>query len=372
MEHIGDSYLKYVVSVILFRQLDGNEGFLTSARSRLTSNATFNHLAKKNQLGSYAIGRSFDRDLLAYALGRPIKCDIFTIYNKMRPKDLADLFESIVGSCLVYGGEFEAILAIDWLGLNIFKEGTFEELHESAVVFSRAPSALITVEDDAVLIGLMEKQYRDLRAKFKKFETILGYTFHDPSYLIQAFTHASSPLRVTRSYERLEFLGDAILDFLVTITLAKTSSHKFDPGQMTASRSALVNNYAFARVAMKYKYDLFIQHFNDGLYDELSKVRLALDDDPELSSLDMSDFDSVVKLLGDVFESVAGAIYLDSGCSLDTVWSIYYPMLKDSIDHELASPSKNLVALLYETFPVETESRSKPSKCLQVLLKNRE
>lgn len=351
LEHIGDSYLKYVVSVVLFHQLDGNEGFLTFARSRLTSNMTFNYLAKKNQLGSYAIGRSFDRDILAYALGRPIKCDILTVCNKMRPKDLADLFESIVGSCLVYEGEFEAILAMDWLGLNIFKEGTFEELHENAVVFSRAPSALIKVDEGGDFGSLMDRQYRELRAKFTKFESILGYNFNDPSYLIQAFTHASSPTRVTRSYERLEFLGDAILDFLVTATLTKTSSYRFNPGQMTASRSALVNNYAFARVAMKYKFDLFIQHFNDSLYDELSKVRLALDEDPELISLDMSDFDSVVKLLGDVFESVAGAIYLDSGCSLDTVWSIYYPMLKEFIDQELQSPSRNLVSLLHETFP---------------------
>lgn len=352
LEHLGDSYLKYVVSVVLFGQIQGNEGFLTAARSRLVGNTHFTYLAKKNKLGVYAIGRSFDSDILAYALGRPIKCDPLTIYNKMRPKDLADLFESIVGSCLIYGGEFEAILAIDWLGLNIFRDGVFEELNETAVVFARLPTALIEPSDgDLPSTALFKKQYRDLRAKFVKFETILGYKFQDPSYLIQAFTHATSPTRVTRSYERLEFLGDAILDFLVTITLAKTSATRFDPGQMTASRSALVNNYSFARVAMKYNYDLFIQYFNDQVYDELSKVRMALEDDPELKSLDMSDFDSVVKLLGDVFESVAGAIYLDSGCSLDTVWSIYYPMLKESIDMELKSPSKNLTALLYETFP---------------------
>lgn len=39
----------------------------------------------------------------------------------------------------------------------------------------------------------------------------------------------------------------------------------------------------------------------------------------------------VPKALGDIFESVAGAIYLDSGMSLDAVWRVYYAMMKPEI-----------------------------------------
>ncbi len=39
----------------------------------------------------------------------------------------------------------------------------------------------------------------------------------------------------------------------------------------------------------------------------------------------------VPKALGDIFESVAGAIFLDSGNSLQTVWQIYYNIMKDEI-----------------------------------------
>lgn len=39
----------------------------------------------------------------------------------------------------------------------------------------------------------------------------------------------------------------------------------------------------------------------------------------------------VPKALGDVFESIAGAIFLDSGMSLDTVWKVYYRMMKKEI-----------------------------------------
>lgn len=39
----------------------------------------------------------------------------------------------------------------------------------------------------------------------------------------------------------------------------------------------------------------------------------------------------IPKALGDIFESVAGAIYLDSGMSLDVVWTVYYRMMKRHI-----------------------------------------
>jgi dsRNA-specific ribonuclease len=43
----------------------------------------------------------------------------------------------------------------------------------------------------------------------------------------------------------------------------------------------------------------------------------------------------VPKALGDVFESVAGAIFLDSGMSLDAVWRVYYQMMKKEIGKQL-------------------------------------
>lgn len=39
----------------------------------------------------------------------------------------------------------------------------------------------------------------------------------------------------------------------------------------------------------------------------------------------------VPKALGDIFESIAGAVYLDSGMSMDAVWKVYYPMMIQQI-----------------------------------------
>lgn len=47
---------------------------------------------------------------------------------------------------------------------------------------------------------------------YEELERSIGYKFRDRSYLLQAFTHASyQPNRLTDCYQRLEFLGDAVL-----------------------------------------------------------------------------------------------------------------------------------------------------------------
>ncbi len=51
--------------------------------------------------------------------------------------------------------------------------------------------------------------------------------------------------------ERLEFLGDAVLDYLVTVHLC--CDYRLNPGDATNLRSALVNNNTFARIAVRNK-----------------------------------------------------------------------------------------------------------------------
>lgn len=47
---------------------------------------------------------------------------------------------------------------------------------------------------------------------YAELEESMGYKFREPSYLLQAFTHASyQPNKLTDCYQRLEFLGDAVL-----------------------------------------------------------------------------------------------------------------------------------------------------------------
>lgn len=59
----------------------------------------------------------------------------------------------------------------------------------------------------------------------------------------------------------------------------------------------------------------------------------------------------VPKALGDLFESVAGAIFLDSGMSLDAVWSVYEKIMRPEIEKFSSSVPKSPIRELLELEP---------------------
>jgi ribonuclease-3 len=81
-----------------------------------------------------------------------------------------------------------------------------------------------------------------------QIEEKIGYQFSDKELLIKAFTHSSSVSQRHNSNERLEFLGDAILGFVISVELY----HRFPDfleGDMTKIKSMLVSRRMCARVA---------------------------------------------------------------------------------------------------------------------------
>lgn len=131
--------------------------------------------------------------------------------------------------------------------------------------------------------------------KFKKLEKKIGITFNNPDLLVQAFVHRSY-LNENRDFplahnERLEFLGDAVLELVVTEFLF---NHYLNPeGELTNWRAALVNAKMCARVAQEIDFEeyLFLSHGESK--DAGTKAREYI--------------------LANVIEAVIGAIYLDQG-----------------------------------------------------------
>ena len=119
-------------------------------------------------------------------------------------------------------------------------------------------------------------------------ESRLEYTFEDPQLLEQALTHRSAS---RSNYERLEFLGDAFLNFTVAARLYEQCPH-YDEGDLSRARASLVNRSTLAEVAREIDVE---QHIIVG------------EGERRTGGAQRS------SVLADVFEAVVGAILLDGG-----------------------------------------------------------
>jgi len=90
------------------------------------------------------------------------------------------------------------------------------------------------------------KQYLlDRTESVSLLEKKINYIFHNKDYLRQAFTHKSLDTTPRRNYERLEFLGDAVLDIIVSRELMREFPEG-DEGLLTQKRAALVQKPFFS------------------------------------------------------------------------------------------------------------------------------
>lgn len=158
-----------------------------------------------------------------------------------------------------------------------------------------------------------------------KLQSHIGYNFKDINLLKRALTHRSylnEDQKVQKSNERLEFLGDAVLELLI-------SKHLFDnkpdqpEGILTTARSAIVRTESLAQIAKKIKL---------GDYLLLSKGE-------EASGGRKNDH-----LLANTTEAVVGAIYLDGGLDKckEFVKNHVLPLTKDILSKPLKDPKSQL------------------------------
>jgi ribonuclease-3 len=89
-------------------------------------------------------------------------------------------------------------------------------------------------------------------------EEILAYDFDDPSLLVQALTHTSGAETPSESNERLEFLGDAVLGYVICELLFKKYPNR-DEGELTKIKSAAVSRETCFRIAENLKLQEVIQ-----------------------------------------------------------------------------------------------------------------
>lgn len=120
----------------------------------------------------------------------------------------------------------------------------------------------IVVEDDDASCSM------ESLPSLEEVEKIIGYSFKNQSLLQQAFTHQSYQHKC-ESYERLEFVGDSVLNLLITRQQFNMYPN-LPPGMLSPLRSANVDTEKLARVAIKYDLLKYLRHNNRKLSQQVS------------------------------------------------------------------------------------------------------
>tara|TARA_Y100000780_G_scaffold176361_1_gene161552 strand:+ start:265 stop:969 length:705 start_codon:yes stop_codon:yes gene_type:complete len=150
-----------------------------------------------------------------------------------------------------------------------------------------------------------------------ELEKICQYRFRNRKYLYQAFTHRSVSNEPRENYERLEFLGDAVIDIVVSRELMREFPEG-DEGILTQKRSALVQKSFLATMGQ--------------LLSLLDFIKIE-------QTVDLEQEKIAVKQSANLYEALVGAIFLDGGFEptkkliLNSIWTHRYEAWK-SVNHK--------------------------------------
>jgi ribonuclease-3 len=163
--------------------------------------------------------------------------------------------------------------------------------------------------------------------EFSDLEKKIRIAFKDKGLLKQAFIHRSyineNPGLGLNHNERLEYLGDAVLELIVTENLYKKFPNKTE-GELTALRAALVNAVMIAEVAQKLDLNEYLL-LSKGESKDVGRARQYI--------------------LANTFEALIGAIYLDQGydTAKEFITKFLLPRLEEIVAKKLWRDPKSLV-----------------------------
>lgn len=330
LETLGDSFLKLSTSVFLYcDRPNDHEGKLTTSRARRVGNLNLYGLAKKKGITSLVFSTAFEPRQMWIPPGyvfrettthqtiddngshtQQTERDRHYNYHKATDKGVADCVESLIGAYLVSGGIDAGLRFMKWVGIKLQSQhklssaqcrrdlpysfvGGSENPTYSTPPTSKRPriGSLFLFNSSSVfkdhfgcpeVLQLGQEQQLQVERLLRmcnanQVSEHLNWNFKERCLLLQALTHASyTRNRVTDCYQRLEFLGDAVLDYLVTCHIYSTFP-KYGPGEISNLRSALVNNVTFAELAVKLELHKSLIHNSPSLFKQIDDYLCILD-----------------------------------------------------------------------------------------------
>lgn len=379
-EIIGDAFLKFVVcNLIFFLCVDLDEGRMSSLKSHIVSNVNLFDCAKRRGLDQYIQATKTELYLnwlpSSYEFKEEVEDNVRRPFFKqeIRAKTVSDAIEAMIGASLVSNGFFATLLLMKWLGIPV--DIPSQPLNPSSTMLNWLPALdLISTSNNPVEANAQVKKLYE-RAGFSTLEKKIDYKFHNKALIVKALTHQGyHDNTTTGSFETLEFLGDAVIDYLLTRFLYENKERMYSPGDISSIRCAIVNNAYFGVLATRL--NLF-RHFllNDQVISrqlsgyvaycekEYQPGQLVIQDFIVLKDLKVVPLEQVKtpKLMGDLFESVVGAIYLDSGRDLNVVWKFLFRQIQVELTYFSQNIPINFINCSLELAPTgKFVSKPKP------------
>lgn len=222
LEFFGDSILKVVVALhAFFKYPLWHEGYLSKFKDQLISNERLTCAAANAHLERFICADFITRKHPVFS---PI---VKHLQNRTLPRKVfADVIEALTAAAYESGG-----LPLAQQLLGIF---------------------LPELSNASTELNLIEGKYHTFPVHLEeKIDSLLAFKFQNRALIWEALTHPSWQRdNRTGSYQRLEFLGDAILDFLVSKNLYNQRP-KLGEGRMTELRAGLVNADFLAFLCME-------------------------------------------------------------------------------------------------------------------------
>ncbi|KAG6887655.1 hypothetical protein C0992_011325 [Termitomyces sp. T32_za158] len=303
LETLGDAVLKLCTTIHLYNKYPHrHEGQLSILRTSSISNRFLLARAKDIGLETYVTSEHHNVRTWRYlesvdeSINPSANRHVFRRYPR---RSLQDCMEAILGSSYLTGGIPMALRTGTSLGLS------FGGYVPWPLRYSRPPVA------DTVT------HY------FSDLEDCLGYTFHRPEVLVEAVTHPSiCSTSGGPPYQRLEFLGDSLLDLVVLDYLYKkfpnATSHQLS---LPKAKAICSSSLAFLAVRRLNLHRVLLINSVD-LTEAIDSYVPLLQSTTSKEIVEQGWKYDPPKALSDVFESVMGAVLVDSAYNYDKAASV--------------------------------------------------
>lgn len=321
LELLGDSFLKMATTISIFTIMPGGDEFEYHVERMLMicNKNLFNH-AVDRKIQEHVRSKAFDRRTwypnMKLNKGKAIKTEA---RHCISDKSIADVCEALIGAAYLTGPDDDLDMAVRAVsavvGNKSHKMTRFSDYYDAFHVpkWHIGPSTAAQ------------------RLAVDRIAENVGYRFQSPTLLRSAFKHPSYVFESIPDYQRLEFLGDALLDMTIVDHLFKRFPDA-DPQWLTEHKMAMVSNQFLGCLCVKLKLHKhlligtspllgFIQDYAVQLEQAEECARLEIED---LNGKDCGDDDEArirsfwlnvphpPKALADALEALIGAMFVDS------------------------------------------------------------